>query len=291
MEFPYQKQWRFLMECAAQGKIFNAYLFYGPEKIDKVAINFLKAINAPIKEIDGLASYKFIDQGNLDPRLSANLMVIEPLKEDNKGNEKKGNEILINQIREAQNFASRSAFNNGYKAVIIKQAHLLNEEAQNSFLKILEEPKGKVVFILLSDRPERLLPTVISRCAKLFFPFEDAFWDEPEEREAIKDLAMLVKAGLPQRFEYAKLLLKDLEKADGYGKMQKIFYSWAGFLRAVLLKKIGLNGAAAQANGQNSDYTLAKIVDVTQKLQEAIFLLEKTNVNPKLNLETFLLNL
>ncbi len=55
--------------------------------------------------------------------------------------------------------------NEGSRSVyIIHAADAMNVQAQNAMLKVLEEPPGHVVFILLANNPERLLPTVRSRC-------------------------------------------------------------------------------------------------------------------------------
>ena len=50
------------------------------------------------------------------------------------------------------------------KVYILNDAHFMNENAQNAFLQILEEPPGHVVFILKTDFPTMLLPTILSRC-------------------------------------------------------------------------------------------------------------------------------
>ena len=57
----------------------------------------------------------------------------------------------------------------GYKVAILTDADRLRTEAANAFLKLLEEPGSKTVFVLTSDRPNRLLPTVRSRCQMLRF--------------------------------------------------------------------------------------------------------------------------
>src|SRR5690625_287571 len=56
-----------------------------------------------------------------------------------------------------------------YKIAILTDAHLMRREASNAFLKLLEEPAPQTVFILITDRVERLLPTIISRCQQIRF--------------------------------------------------------------------------------------------------------------------------
>lgn len=58
----------------------------------------------------------------------------------------------------------------GYKVMIVWLPELMNQEAANRLLKILEEPPGQTVFILVSNQPERLLPTILSRTRRVAFP-------------------------------------------------------------------------------------------------------------------------
>ncbi len=55
----------------------------------------------------------------------------------------------------------------GARVVVVEQAHRLNEDAQNAFLKMLEEPPAGVTIVLCADDEECLLPTVRSRCARV----------------------------------------------------------------------------------------------------------------------------
>jgi DNA polymerase-3 subunit delta' len=79
-------------------------------------------------------------------------------------------EISIDQIREMQRSASLPPFEGKHKVFIIDGAEHLSTEAANCLLKTLEEPIGKVIFILLTTN-DRLLPaTVVSRCQRLELP-------------------------------------------------------------------------------------------------------------------------
>lgn len=72
--------------------------------------------------------------------------------------------IGIEQIRTVHARLSLSPLGNTTHAVIINSAHAMTPEAQNAFLKTLEEPPGEAIIYLESDQPEALLPTVLSRC-------------------------------------------------------------------------------------------------------------------------------
>ncbi|RNA64432.1 DNA polymerase III subunit delta' [Prosthecochloris sp. ZM_2] len=77
--------------------------------------------------------------------------------------------ILSEQISELQQKASFMPSGGGKKIFIISQAEKLNPSAANKLLKLLEEPPAHVLFILVSSRPENILPTIRSRCQVLKF--------------------------------------------------------------------------------------------------------------------------
>ena len=76
----------------------------------------------------------------------------------------KANTIKINSIRDIKKFLSLDFSDIAYRFVIISSAHLMNEAAQNALLKNLEEPPQGVIFILITQFPERLRETIRSRC-------------------------------------------------------------------------------------------------------------------------------
>lgn len=75
-----------------------------------------------------------------------------------------GNSIKVNEIRYLRQDAYIIPNEGKYKFYIIKFSDYLTLQAQNAFIKILEEPPRKVVFILLCESSGNLLDTVISRC-------------------------------------------------------------------------------------------------------------------------------
>ena len=58
----------------------------------------------------------------------------------------------------------------GYKVMIIWMPEKMNPECANKMLKILEEPPGQTVFILVSENPDLLLPTIVSRVQRINLP-------------------------------------------------------------------------------------------------------------------------
>ena len=77
--------------------------------------------------------------------------------------------IGIDTIRRIQKFVSFRAFSSGAKVVIINRAQNMSSEAANAFLKVLEEPPGGTIIILLVPDLANLLPTITSRCQIIRF--------------------------------------------------------------------------------------------------------------------------
>jgi len=74
--------------------------------------------------------------------------------------------IEVDQAREAVDFVRLSTYRAGYRVVLVNPADTLNVASANALLKVLEEPPLNTVFVLVSDQPRRLLPTIRSRCAR-----------------------------------------------------------------------------------------------------------------------------
>ena len=79
----------------------------------------------------------------------------------------------IDEIRELRDAVRTAPFNSLYKVYIIDEAHMLTKEAANALLKTLEEPPSHVIFILATTDPEKLPPTILSRCQRVNFSSPD----------------------------------------------------------------------------------------------------------------------
>ncbi len=81
--------------------------------------------------------------------------------------ESKSRVIKIEQIRNLNKRIAQTSFAGGWKAGVIMHADRLNDAAANAFLKTLEEPPGQSILLLLTDAPQALLPTILSRCQRI----------------------------------------------------------------------------------------------------------------------------
>ncbi|WP_447926160.1 DNA polymerase III subunit delta' [Vreelandella sp. EE27] len=79
-------------------------------------------------------------------------------------------QIRIDPIREVNRFVHQTAQQGGYRVIVISPAEAMNSAAANALLKSLEEPGERTLFILLSDVPSRMLPTIRSRCQQWSLP-------------------------------------------------------------------------------------------------------------------------
>lgn len=180
-------------------RVPHAFLFYGPDGAGKffTAIQFLRLLNSEVNEelnrkyLKNLTSLsepavKLIfalprgkgetgDDSSYDKLPPDTIEVItEQLARLSANpyyrlNIPGANTIKISSIRDIKKFTNFSEDNGIKKGVIIYDAHLMADEAQNALLKSLEEPPEDVVFFLLTSNKERLLPTILSRCWQVKF--------------------------------------------------------------------------------------------------------------------------
>ncbi len=157
-----QTQWLALNERIAQNKIPHAMLFQGPQGIGKMqfAAAFVKRLfcTAPTNQH---ACGQCDSCHLLSVHNHPDLAVIRC--DDDKKN------ISVDQIRRLVDYAVLSPHSAKYKVAIIHQAEQMSVSAANSILKTLEEPPKSVLIILLTHKPEQLLPTILSRCQNVFF--------------------------------------------------------------------------------------------------------------------------
>lgn len=92
--------------------------------------------------------------------------------------------IPVDDIREMIRICSQYAYEGGNRAVIIRDAENMTVQAQNSLLKILEEPPRDTYFLLTTSHPEQLLTTVKSRCRQVkLVPWETSWISDLLVRE------------------------------------------------------------------------------------------------------------
>lgn len=81
--------------------------------------------------------------------------------------ESKSRVIKIDQVRALNHIVSQKSFEGGWKAAVLLHAERLNESSANAFLKTLEEPPPQSLLLLVTESPQELLPTIVSRCQRV----------------------------------------------------------------------------------------------------------------------------
>lgn len=182
----------------------HAILLKGAQGIGKLdfAINLAQSLLCEAPLADGMACqdcpscHWFIQETHPDFRLiqSEALSAQDDEKADGK---KPGRQISVDQIRALSGFANLSAHQGGYRVVLIHPAESMNANAANALLKTLEEPSGRMLIILVSHKPQQLLPTILSRCLVLAAPMPSpeasAAW--LQKHDIANPVAMLAQAG------------------------------------------------------------------------------------------------
>ena len=132
--------------------------------------------------------------------------------------EMKSRVIGVEPMREKMLRAiSQTSLAGGWKAGVLVGADRLNAASANTFLKTLEEPPPRTLFLLLSDAPQHLLPTIVSRCQKVDLEAVREL-EEPWRGRLTETLASPLYGRPLERLASASLLLAILgemkEKAE-----------------------------------------------------------------------------
>ncbi len=162
-------------------RLASSYLFCGESGIGKkmAAINFAKAVNclnlpggsddararflSAAPRSPGGADYDACDACTscikIDSGAHPDIILIGPQE----------GLIKIDEVRSIEEALSFRPYEGSKKVVIVDDADTMNQAAANTFLKTLEEPPEDSLIILVSSRPDRLLPTIRSRCSLIVF--------------------------------------------------------------------------------------------------------------------------
>ncbi len=294
-----------LMRTVTSRRIGHAYIFEGPSGVGKLDMAKAFAMTLLCENTsDGCAcgvckSCSMFRSGN-----HPDVQVVTNQLYDSS---KKSTDILVDTVRSMKQEIYIKPFSAERKVYIVPKADTMNMFAQNSLLKVLEEPPEYCTIILLAENSNSFLPTILSRAPVLkFFPLkpEDVFGyleqNFPDTPDEILQMSANMSGGSLKR---AKILLENDEANELrcgiidcvvklYGKSRKSIYDLSKYLKqnkddaeflfsvlqeffhdVMLIKISGLVGRVTNADKMEQIEELADLVteETPQRLLEILF--------------------
>ena len=300
----HKKQLDFFSKIIEEGKIPHAFLFFGEDKIGKKTFAFHLAKLILCENKACLECKTCLD---IDKRISPDVCLIES----------ENNNIEIDKIRMLKEFLSLKSYSNKKKIAIINDAHLMRKDAQNSLLKLLEEPPENSVLILVTNFKEMILETIKSRVQTINFSkvqseeieaylkekeieaklIEETvfyaggkigkaieFLENADQREFFSKTMNYLKRmeidGFEKRFEYVKEIYEDREI------VLEVLNTFERFFRRLMFFKL-----YGKTSDSFKNYSLLKIKNVIEEIQKTKYYFNNTNTNKKLLLENLMINI
>lgn len=288
----HQKQIEKLRSLINKKEVPHALLFTGPSSVGKkvVARWFLKAVNCldyNKNPCDNCTSCNEINENT-----HCDILEISPIEE----------KIDMEQIEVLRERVSYKPLKANFKGIIIDNAHLMNFYAQNAALKTIEEPTSNTVIFLITEYPQLLFETIISRCLQLKFSFvpESEIQNSIKNKEAVnlsmgrpgkaviysKDEEEITKAKdnkektesiMKKSFAHQSSELKKMIKDEKGDSVNDFLNYFLYIKRASLIEKVR----------KGEDVT--NDTEMIKKIEEAVYLKSKTNANLQLIIERALI--
>ncbi|MCY4379697.1 MAG: DNA polymerase III subunit delta' [Candidatus Dadabacteria bacterium] len=328
MGFPqiigHEPQKEFLRNSVRKNRISHAYLFSGPEGVGKklVATGFAKLINCAEGGAENL-DCECTSCAKTEKGLNPDVLVFGYPGEKT---------IKVDHVRQdIERLIHLAPYENPYKVFIIDGAQRMNFNAQNAFLKTLEEPPPNSVIILITTLADLLMPTIRSRCQSVVFqPLEveqvRKFLEEERPGENDPELVSKISGGsisralgtdedyLRKRIEYVDCVIavdakKPLTLFDSVERIQKdvkgapqelktVFDILSTWLRdSVVLKTSGKREEIVNTDliEQLSEYSekrdVPELLGKFAALEETMARISENNANVEVSLENLLLKL
>ena len=155
-----------LMKTLREGTFVHAYLISGMAGVGKRslarALSQFLLCKGESKPCGVCAGCVQVMEGT-----HPDLTVVQPGVPINPEVDKGLKSIPVDEIRMVGELTAKHTYEGGYRVVVILRAEKMTPQAQNALLKTIEEPPPDTVFLLVTDAPELLLTTIVSRCRSL----------------------------------------------------------------------------------------------------------------------------
>ena len=150
---------RTLSNAVEQGKVHHAYLFVGSRGTGKTSM--AKILAACLNCVNGPT---ITPCGVCESCVSiANATSLDVIEMDAASNNS------VDDIRDLREKVAYAPVSGRHKIYILDEAHMLSPQAWNAFLKTLEEPPPRTIFVLATTEAQKVLPTVVDRCHRFDF--------------------------------------------------------------------------------------------------------------------------
>ena len=196
------------------GHAAHGYLIVGDLKgaCDVLAERVLKKLFPD--ELAQIASKSHPDVAYLEPEGAKRIIKVESMRE---------------RIVEPMSLA---AFSGGWKVGVIVGADRMEPPSANAFLKSLEEPTPKTLYLMLTDQPDAILPTIVSRSQRIDLPLSEGLLDGEDfeavsEAFAAKDAAALAAI--------LSALKEDADDSDAALARKRFYRTLMSFVRKLML--------------------------------------------------------
>jgi DNA polymerase-3 subunit delta' len=290
-----------LQRALERGTLSHAYLLVGPPQIGKMTLALDLAMTVNCRSQNGQRPCgECVSCQKIAAGKHADVQVIGLNQSLNSEDTKERTEIGIDQVKDMLHSVSLPPFEGQYRVYIIDEASNLSLDAANRLLKTLEEPIGKVIFVLLTANVRLIPATVVSRCQRLKLTrmkvseiesvLSTRWRVEPEKARLLSRLShgcpgwaigatkvpnllqarsekfermlMMVRGDLNERFGIASQL------ALQFGKKRETVYeildTWAGWWRDILLAKTGCSSDVVNIDYMSTLVKMARAYSLAQ---------------------------
>jgi DNA polymerase III, delta subunit len=288
----------YIEKLSQSKKLSQSYLFFGPESIGKQLLAFQFACN-----LVGEPNFQVSEQ----QAAPLDIARIEPEKVVRRGVVRKKT-MGVTLVRDQLKFLKMSPSSGSYRVLIVIDAHLLTPAAQNVLLKFSEEPDPTAIIIFVTHDRGAILETLCSRLEEVRFRFvpEEIILEEGKPFNLIPgdDIPnFFFQLGRPgilfQAKENPKSFLKHKEQLTSLYRISTLSLRERLKLAEELAVDVPgsiqlfewfLPGLYQRMKGVPVD-TQVKHLKVLARIQESLFQLKKTDVQPRLTLEQLFLTL
>jgi DNA polymerase-3 subunit delta' len=165
MAYSADKAYDLISSAHSRGRLAHAFLISGAHGAgkEKLAARLIQLVSsgggAGGGGFDLFGEPVVVETPPLDELESGWIRIVRPRK--------KSRIISVDEIRDLEHTLQLAAPGGACKVGVITEADRLNDQAANAFLKTLEEPPKNTLLLLLTANPQRLLPTILSRCVRV----------------------------------------------------------------------------------------------------------------------------